>query len=86
MKRYISELTMLADKKLFICGVTRREAAQSVGITYQYLNNILTSKALPSVGISEGLAKVLDERPEKLRKLMLKCYERRKAEQMQKAG
>lgn len=86
MKRHISELTLLMDKKLFIFGVTRQDAAELAGVTYQYLNNILTSKALPSVEVSDTLAEIINEKPEKLRKLMLKCYERRKSERMKQAG
>lgn len=86
MKRYISELTLLVDRKLFIFGVTRHDAAEMAGITNQYLNNLLTSKALPSAEVSDALANIIDEKPEKLRKLMLKCYEKRKAERLQQTA
>lgn len=78
MKKRNSELTELVDKKLFIAGITRKEAAEKANISYQHLNNILVSKSLPSAKVSNALAEMINEKPEKLRRTMLKCYEERK--------
>lgn len=77
MRRYISELTLLVDKKLYINGKTREDIADDAGITYQYLNNILVSRSLPSIEVTEVIASHLGEDPKRLRKLVLKCYRMR---------
>lgn len=77
MRRYISELTLLVDKKLYINGKTREDIANDAGITYQHLNNVLVSRALPSIEVTEVIARHLGEEPKRLRKLLLKCYRMR---------
>lgn len=79
MKKHTSELSKLVDRKLFIAGFTRKEAAKKAGISHQHLSNILVSRSLPSVRVSDVLAELIGEKPERLRKIALKCYEERKA-------
>jgi hypothetical protein len=60
MKKRKSELTELVDRKLFIAGITRKEAAKKANIGYQHLNNILVSRSLPSAGVSNALAEMIN--------------------------
>lgn len=86
LRKYVTELTKVVDVRLYIKGITRRELAERVGIGYQHLNNMLVSRSLPSAKVSSVIAEAIGENPEKLRKLILKCYEARRAEGELKSG
>ena len=85
MRKYTTDLTKLVDIRLYIKGITRRELAERAGITYQHLNNVLVSRSLPSAAISAVIGEVIVEQPEKIRKLILRCYKARMAENSMKA-
>lgn len=86
VKRRVTELSRSVDARLYVKGITRRDLAERAGITYQHLNNVLVSRSLPSAAISAVIAEAIGEQPEKIRKLILKCYEARMAEDALKAG
>lgn len=86
MRKYVTELTKTVDARLYIKGITRRDLAERAGVTYQYMNNVLVSRNLPSASISGVIADAIGEPPERLRKLILKCYEARRTEGELKAG
>lgn len=85
-RRRETELSQLVDRELFIRGITRRELAEKAGVTYQHMNNVLVSRNLPGAEVSATIAEVIGEKPEKLRKLMLKCHALRQEENLRKAG
>lgn len=83
-KRRETKLSLLVDRELFIKGITRRELAEKAGVTYQHMNNVLVSRSLPGAEVSATIAEAIGENPEKLRKLMLKCYALRQQEHEKK--
>jgi transcriptional regulator with XRE-family HTH domain len=83
-RNYRTALSEAVDKKLYIKGWTRSELADHMGVSYQYLNNILVGRAVPSIQASERMAEALDEEPRRLRQAALRNKQQRDREKKQK--
>lgn len=70
--RRITPLSEAVDRKLYIIGITRGELANAVGVSYNYLSQILVGYYVPTIELTNRMSDVLEMQPRELRELVLK--------------
>ena len=72
-RKRVTPLSAAVDRQLYIAGESRFDLAEEIGITYQYLSNILTGRTPLSINMSKKIGKPLNMRDEDLRRLSIQC-------------
>lgn len=70
-RKRVTPLSKAVDRKLYLLGMNRADLAASLGITYQYLSNILTGRTPLSISMSKRIGEPLQMRDEELRRLSI---------------
>lgn len=67
--RRMTPLAKAVDNQLYLMGLSRYELADRLGISYQYLSNMLTGRALPTIQMSKELSKIVKLKDDEIRRL-----------------
>lgn len=70
-RKRITPLSAAVDRQLYIAGKNRHDLAAEIGITYQYLSNILTGRTPLSISMSKRISMPLEMKDEELRRLAI---------------
>lgn len=70
-RKRVTPLSTVVDRQLYIAGKNRYDLAKEVGVTYQYLSNILAGRTALSINMSKQFGKVLKMKDEELRRLAI---------------
>lgn len=70
-RKRITPLSEAVDRQLYIAGKNRYDLAEEIGITYQYLSNILTGRTPLSISMSKRISTPLKMKDEELRRLAI---------------
>lgn len=70
-RKRVTPLSAAIDRQLYIVGKSRFDLAEEIGITYQYLSNILCGRTALSISMSKRISKPLKMKDEELRKLAI---------------
>lgn len=64
-------LAKTVDKRLYLKGMDRRQMARELGISYQYLSNMLSGRTIPTIGMSVKIAELIQISDDEVRRLAL---------------
>ena len=70
-RKRVTPLSAKVDYQLYIIGMDRFGLATGLGISYQYLSNILSGRTLLPIDISRKMGELLEMKDEELRKLAI---------------
>ncbi len=70
-RKRVTPLSAAVDCQLYIAGKNRCDLAKEIGITYQYLSNILCGRTPLSINMSKKIGKLLKMKDEDLRRLAI---------------
>lgn len=70
-RKRVTPLSEAVDRQLYIAGKKRYDLAKEVGVTYQYLSNILSGRTALSINMSKQFGKALKMKDEELRRLAI---------------
>ena len=70
-RKRITPLSAKVDYQLYIVGMDRFGLAAGLGISYQYLSNILSGRTLLPIDMSRKMGELLKMQDEDLRRLAI---------------
>jgi len=70
-RKRVTPLSAAVDRQLYIEGKSRYDLAREIGITYQYLSNILSGRTPLSISMSRKISKPIQMKDEELRRLAI---------------
>lgn len=70
--RRVTPLSEVVDRQLYIIGMTRADFAKAIGVSYNYMAQILIGFYEPTIELSNRMAETLEMNPRELRELVLK--------------
>lgn len=70
-RKRVTPLSDAVDRQLYIAGLNRFDLAASLGVTYQYVSNILSGRTPLSIKMSKKMGSLLKIRDEELRCLSI---------------